>query len=317
MAKPAITSHLPLGSSAQLDLRHFRYFIAVAEELHFGRAARRLHIAQPPLSQQIKWLEEELGVRLLDRNTHYVRLTEAGAVFLKEARRVAANAERAVRLTRQVGEGTAGRLVVGFVSQFDGGIVSMVNNALDRHYPDLDLQFTPMDAIELVDAVRTARVRAGICGVPIDEEDFTIERLARAPLVVAMPEGHPLGEQESIRLADLANQPMVSFPSSANPWIHELLWQHFAAAHVEPRVVQESSSPFSIEGFVAAGTGVSILPAWGCSPRRGGMYRPLAESELPIDVALFYLRGNDSPVLRRLREQLSVAIGECTLRSGA
>ncbi len=314
MGKQATISHLPLGSSAQLDLRHFRYFIAVAEELHFGRAARRLHMAQPPLSQQIKWLEEELGVRLLDRNTHYVRLTEAGAVFLKEARRVAANAERAVRLTRQVGEGTAGRLVVGFVSQFDGGIVSMVKSALEREYPELELQFTPMDTLELVEAVRTARVRAGICGVPMDEEDFTIERLARAPLVVAMPEGHALGEREAIRLSDLGSVPLVLFPRTANPWIYGMLRERFAAAGVVPRVVQESLSPFSIEGFVAAGTGLSILPAWVCSHRRGVMYRPLKESELPVEVALFYLRGNDSPVLRRLREQLMAAISECTVR---
>ncbi len=314
MGKQATISHLPLGSSAQLDLRHFRYFIAVAEELHFGRAARRLHMAQPPLSQQIKWLEEELGVRLLDRNTHYVRLTEAGAVFLKEARRVAANAERAVRLTRQVGEGTAGRMVVGFVSQFDGGIVSMVKSALEREYPELELQFTPMDTLELVEAVRTARVRAGICGVPMDEEDFTIERLARAPLVVAMPEGHALGEREAIRLSDLGSVPLVLFPRTANPWIYGMLRERFAAAGVVPRVVQESLSPFSIEGFVAAGTGLSILPAWVCSHRRGVMYRPLKESELPVEVALFYLRGNDSPVLRRLREQLMAAISECTVR---
>ena len=314
MGKQATISHLPLGSSAQLDLRHFRYFIAVAEELHFGRAARRLHMAQPPLSQQIKWLEEELGVRLLERNTHYVRLTEAGAVFLKEARRVAANAERAVRLTRQVGEGTAGRLVVGFVSQFDGGIVSMVKSALEGEYPELELQFTPMDTIELVEAVRTARVRAGICGVPMEEEDFTIERLARAPLVVAMPEGHALGEREAIRLSDLGSVPLVLFPRTANPWIYGMLQERFAAAGVVPRVVQESLSPFSIEGFVAAGTGLSILPAWVCSHRRGVMYRPLKESELPVEVALFYLRGNDSPVLRRLREQLMAAISECTVR---
>ncbi len=314
MGKQATISHLPLGSSAQLDLRHFRYFIAVAEELHFGRAARRLHMAQPPLSQQIKWLEEELGVRLLERSTHYVRLTEAGAVFLKEARRVAANAERAVRLTRQVGEGTAGRLVVGFVSQFDGGIVSMVKSALEGEYPELELQFTPMDTIELVEAVRTARVRAGICGVPMEEEDFTIERLARAPLVVAMPEGHALGEREAIRLADLGSVPLVLFPRTANPWIYGMLQERFAAAGVVPRVVQESLSPFSIEGFVAAGTGLSILPAWVCSHRRGVMYRPLKESELPVEVALFYLRGNDSPVLRRLREQLMAAISECTVR---
>jgi DNA-binding transcriptional LysR family regulator len=314
MGKHATISHLPLGSSAQLDLRHFRYFIAVAEELHFGRAARRLHMAQPPLSQQIKWLEEELGVRLLERNTHYVRLTEAGAVFLKEARRVAANAERAVRLTRQVGEGTAGRLVVGFVSQFDGGIVSMVKSALERDYPELELQFMPMDTIELVDAVRTARVRAGICGWPMDEEDFTIERLARAPLVVAMPEGHPLGERKTIRLAELGNFPLVLFPRTANPWIHGMLQRQFAAAGVNPRVVQESLSPFSMEGFVAAGAGLSILPAWVCSHRRGVMYRPLEEGELPVEVALFYLRGNDSPVLRRLREQLLAAISECTLQ---
>ncbi len=314
MGKQATISHLPLGSSAQLDLRHFRYFIAVAEELHFGRAARRLHMAQPPLSQQIKWLEEELGVRLLERNTHYVRLTEAGAVFLKEARRVAANAERAVRLTRQVGEGTAGRLVVGFVSQFDGGIVSMVKSALEGEYPELELQFTPMDTIELVEAVRTARVRAGICGVPMEEEDFTIERLARAPLVVAMPEGHALGEREAIRLSDLGSVPLVLFPRTANPWIYGMLQERFAAAGVVPRVVQESLSPFSIEGFVAAATGLPYSPLFRSWGRRGVMYRPLKESELPVEVALFYLRGNDSPVLRRLREQLMAAISECTVR---
>ncbi len=310
MAKHSPPSNLSIASIAQLDLRHFRYFIAVAEELHFGHAARRLHIAQPPLSQQIKWLEQELGVRLLDRDTHHVSLTVAGAIFLKEARRVVADAERAVRITRQTGEGTAGRLVVGFASQFDGGVISAVKAALERGYPELDLVFTPMDTMEQLEAVRAARIRAGICGSPLADEDLTVERLAQAPLSVVLPEGHPLSRRAELRLSDLAGLPLVSFPRSSNPWIHDLFRQRCAAAGFEPRIVQESASPLSIEGFVAAGSGVSILPAWTHSARRGIRYCPLAPDEFPVHVALFYLRGQDSPVLRRLRELLVSAFAE-------
>ena len=302
---PAASAH-----TAQLDLRHFRYFVAVAEELHFGRAARRLHMAQPPLSQQIKWLEDELGVRLFHRNTHHVSLTEAGRIFLKEARRVLCDVERAVRIARQAGEGTAGHLVVGFHSQFDGGVISMVKAALEAAFPELVTRFAPMDTMAQLAALKEGRIRVGITGVPIDEEDVAVEAMMRPPLVVAMPEGHALAGRRSLKLADLANERFVAFSRDMNPWIRDLLERRCRESGFTLQVAQESNSPMSMEGFVAAGTGICILPAWVASGRKGVARRPLEEGELPIDLAMITLRGQDSPVLRKLREALLAALRE-------
>ncbi len=287
-----------------MELRHFRYFVAVAEELHFGRAARRLHIAQPPLSQQIKWLEQELGVLLFHRTTHRVSLTDAGRVLLKEARRVLVDVERSVRLARQTGEGTAGRMVIGFVSHFDGGVFSVVKPALAEEFPDLEIQLTPMDTMDQIAAIREARIRAGVAAVPIEDEDLEAEPLVRPPLFVALREGHRLSGRTSLRLQDLAGEPFIMFPKSSNPWIVELFHRRCHEAGFEPRVTQESTSPLSMEGFVAAGEGIGILPGWVRSARKGVVYRRLEAEELPVTVALIYLRGQNSPALRRLHRLL-------------
>ena len=302
--------------TAQLDLRHFRYFVAVAEELHFGRAARKLHMAQPPLSQQIKWLEDELGVRLFDRDTHHVSLTDAGRIFLKEARRVLCDVERSVRMARQAGEGTAGHLVVGFHSQFDGGVISMVKAALETAFPELETRFAPMDTMAQLAALKEGRIRVGVTGVPIEEEDVTVEAIMRPPLMVTMREGHALAGRRSLKLADLANERFVMFSRDMNPWIRDMFERRCRESGFTLKVAQESNSPMSMEGFVAAGTGICILPAWVTSGRKGLARRPLEDGELPIDLALITLRGQDSPVLRKLREALLAALRESIAEVG-
>lgn len=295
---------------AGLELRHFRYFIAVAEELHFGNAARRLHMAQPPLSQQIKGLEEELGVRLLTRNTHRVAMTEAGRIFLKEARRVLADVERSVRLVRQVADGTAGRLCIGFVSMVDGGVIARVKAVLSAEYPELDLAFLPLTPSEQVAFLREGKIQAGVISAPLDEDDLTVDRIFRAPLVIALPEHHWLADRTTVRLKDLENEPFISYVPQFNPWIHRLFQDCCRRDGFVPRVIQEATSPQSITGFVASGTGVGIMPAWVKTERRGVIYRALEPDDFPVYVAVAQLKGQDSLLVRHLRKLLESELKE-------
>lgn len=307
---------LPRYSRSVIELRHFRYFTAVAEELHFGRAARKLHIAQPPLSQQIKALEEELGVRLLTRNTHQVRLTEAGRAFLKESKRVLADVERSVRAARQAEEGTAGRISIGFVSTVDGGIVSRVKSILAQEYPDLDSRFLPLDPVAQVAALRAGEIRAGVLAAPLEEDDLLVRSVFRAPLVVALPANHRLAGHGVLRLAELRGEPLVSFSPRFNPWIFHHFSECCRRAGFEPNIAQESASPMSIIGFVASNAGLGILPAWVRMDRAGVTYRPLASEDFWVDVALACLKGQDCPLLRHLRNMLERALREITAENG-
>ena len=308
---PPSSAHDPLRT-AKIELRHYRYFLAVAEELHFGRAARRLHIAQPPLSQQIKMLEEELGVRLFTRNTHHVSLTEPGRVFLKEARRVLADVERSIRLARQTAEGTAGRLAIGFVSLVDGGVISRVKSVLSVEYPELDLRFLPLDTVAQVAALREGQIQAGILAAPMEEEDLSVEKIFRSPLVVALPEMHPLASRPALRLADLSGEPLVSFSAQFNPWIHRHFADSCRRAGFVPNIAQESASPISVVGFVASNAGLGILPVWVKLDRKGVVYRPLHPDDFQVHVAIACLKGPDSPLLRHLGNVLQMELTQVT-----
>jgi DNA-binding transcriptional LysR family regulator len=294
--------------STQVELRHYRYFIAVAEELHFGRAARRLHIAQPPLSQQIKWLEEELGVQLLLRNTHRVNLTEAGRIFLKESRRVLTDVERSVRMARQAAEGLAGRLSIGFVAIADGGLVSRLKSVLSQEYPELEIHFLPLTAVEQIAGLRDGRIQAGIVAAPMAEDDLVVEGLIQSPIAVVLPERHSLLAKQVLRLSDLAGEPLIGFSAAVNPWIHRHFLESCRLAGFTPNVVQETTSPLSIIGFVAGGLGLGILPAWVKIDRKGAVYRPLRDGDFPVQMALAYLKGLDSPLLRQLRTVLEAEL---------
>jgi DNA-binding transcriptional LysR family regulator len=281
-----------------VELRQLRYFIAVAEELHFRRAAARLHISQPPLSQQIARLEDELGSRLLTRTRRRVELTPAGEAFLRDARAMLEELDVAVATVRRIETGQAGLLRVNFVGS---ALLSIVPGIIQRFRggrPDVEIELRERSTLEQLRALSVGIVDVGLVRPPIDPDDgLATEVVMRERTVAAIPSGHPLAERARVPLRRLAAEPLVLFPREQAPGFHDLLTGRIAATGTSPHVVQYAPEMTTIIGLVAAGIGVSPVPA---SVARLGLdgvtYRPLIGA--PDTELLAVTRaGDESPLV--------------------
>ena len=286
-----------------MELRHLRSFVAVAEELHFGRAAARVHIVQPALSRQIRALEEELGVRLFERDRRRVALTPAGATFLDEVRGLFEHVNRAVEAARQADRGERGSLRIGYVpAMVSTGLPEMVRSFRNR-YPDVDLQMHEMNPAMQVEALLGERVDVGFVRGPIHEPALATETVLEEPLVAALPSGHRLGGHKRIRLAMLAGEPFVLQARSSGPGSHDQILAVCRSAGFSPRVVQEGSYA-EVASLVASGAGVAIVPASLRSIRRAGvLYRPLSERPT-TQLDMTWRKNATSPVLAAFLSQV-------------
>ncbi|HYI15411.1 MAG TPA: LysR family transcriptional regulator [Thermomicrobiales bacterium] len=282
-----------------VELRQLRYFVAVAEELHFGRAAERVGIAQPPLSQQIQRLEAELGVQLFIRNRRRVQLSEPGRVFLDEARATLQQAERAVEAVRRAGRGEAGRLRVGFVGSATFDVMPSILRRFREHYPAVELTLSELSTAQQVAALRDRQIDIGFIRPPFLANDLELEIIARESLVAVLPPGHRLAGNAPIRLADLAGEPFVLFPHSFGPGLHAQIVGACQRAGFNPLIAQEAIALPTIVSLVSVGIGVSLLPASiQHLPWDGVSYRPLADDSLQIELAIAWRRDDGSPVVR-------------------
>ncbi|HEX3760982.1 MAG TPA: LysR substrate-binding domain-containing protein [Kofleriaceae bacterium] len=261
-----------------MELRHLRYAVAVADELHFARAAARLHIAQPPLSQQIRALEDELGVRLFERTSRRVRLTDAGAAFVDEARRTLASAERAADVARRAARGETGRLAIGYVSSASYELLPAILRAFRRITPDAALVLEEMSSAEQSRALAAGTLDLGFVRRPPPVERHLAATLVlRESIVVAVPRDHALARARAIRLRQLAREAFVIYPVRPRPSWADVALELCRAAGFEPRVVHEALEMVSALSLVAAGIGVALVPAAVRAVRRPGVvFRPLA-----------------------------------------
>lgn len=259
-----------------MELRHLRYFVAVAEELHFGRAAARLGIAQPPLSQQIRQLEAELGVALLVR-TRRVALTEPGRVFLGEARAILQRVASAAVAAGRAARGETGTLAVGVVASATYGVVPRIFRTYRARHPDVALTLAVMSSGEQVAELRAGRIQLGIARPPFGDETLRAEALVDEPVVVALPGGHPLAARRALRLSALAAEPFVVFPRDRRPGWSDFVLGLCRAAGFEPRIADAATELATAMTLVAAGVGVTLVPASVQDLRRAGVdYRPIA-----------------------------------------
>jgi DNA-binding transcriptional LysR family regulator len=268
-----------------IDLRHFRQFIAVAETMNFHRAAERLHMAQPPLTVSIKKIETELGVSLFERGNRITRLTEAGAVFLDEARRAVMQAERAVTEARRAGVGLAGTLRVTFVASAAHDLLPRILRRFRRRHAGVALELREATTTQQVEALRDDLADIGLVVAPIlDAPELAIEVIDRDRLVAALPEGHKLAMQEErLALADLAEEPFVLFPARQGPGLYARIAIACGQARFAPRVAQEALQMETIAGLVAGGIGVSLVPAsLAALGRPGVVFREVGGSGTPI-----------------------------------
>jgi DNA-binding transcriptional LysR family regulator len=283
-----------------MELRHLRYFVTVAEELHFGRAAGRLGMSQPPLSQQIKALEEEIGVILLLRTKRRVELTAGGAAFLSEARKTLAQADLAIRAAQRAARGEIGELAVGFVSGAVYGKVPAIFQLMRTRYPEVALVLQDLTTEEQVEALQAHRLDVGLVRPPvIGAEALKIQVIWREPLVVALPHAHPLASRRKIAMKALAEEPFLQIPRHLAPGFYDQFIRVCAQAGFSPKIVQEARTTQTIVSLIAVGMGVSIVPASLRSLQRTGVvYRPLAPPVPTTDLAVIWRPDDKNPALR-------------------
>ncbi len=285
-----------------MELRHLRYFVAVAEAEHFTRAAEALGMAQPPLSQQIRALETELGVTLFERLPRGVQLTDAGQSLLEDARRLLQEAERAMERARRVARGERGRLRVGMINSapFHPLIPGVIREFRRRH-PQLALTLDEGPTPDLAAAVREERMDIAFVRPLLgDARGLTVETLLDEPMVVALPSQHPLAKRARVPLLALSIEPFVLFPRTVGAGLHDAIIRSCLEAGFSPRVVQETSQVTSIVNLVAAGLGVSIVPGSMAQVHTDGVtYRPIRKPAPSARLSLVYRAGVAPPHLAR------------------
>jgi DNA-binding transcriptional LysR family regulator len=242
-----------------LDLRQLKYFVAVAEELHFGRAAASLHISQPPLSLKIRALEDELGLVLFKRTSRHVELTPAGKILLQQARELMVDADRFVKLAASLNSGVAGSLSVGYTAVMTYGLLPNVVLAFKERFPLVSLTLHEMVSSEQVRALQEHRLDVGMMRPSVPAGFKTIP-LGEEEMLVFLPENHPLAAQEAITLSALASEPMIMFSKNESGYLHHLVMEMCAAAGFVPVVGQETRHIHAIVALVGIGLGLALLP---------------------------------------------------------
>ena len=259
-----------------MELRQLRYFVAVAEERHFGRAAKRLRLSQPPLSAQIKGLEEELGVKLFQRSTRQVALTDAGRTFLERAEGILEAVEEAKEAAKGANEGVRGRLEIGFISSATLGLLPPAIRLFRERFGGIEIELRELTSAQQIDALYAGEIRVGLVRLPLRAPGLRFEPLQEESFVVALPSGHPLEALESVPLEAMVDQPLIFFTRQLMPSLHAQIVELFQRVGAFPIVVQHAVHLQTIVGLVASDVGLAILPepAERLS-REGVVYRSL------------------------------------------
>ncbi|MEH1839031.1 MAG: LysR family transcriptional regulator [Nostoc sp.] len=286
-----------------MELRHLRYFVTLAEELHFGRAAERLHIAQPPLSQQIRQLEGELGFELFYRTKRNVQLTEAGHVFLGEVQQIMRQLQQAIQVGRQTSRGEIGQLVVGFVSSAAYNILPTILRTFRSCVPGVSIELHELTTDQQLEWLREGRMDVGLLRPPVEENRFSCETIFQESLMVALPEAHLLASQSNMCLTSLANEPFILFPRILAPGLYDLIISLCQQAGFSPKVAQEAIQMQTIVSLVAAEMGVAIVPASLQNLQRiGVVYKTVQQSTPKVAIAMIWRKNETSPTVLRLVE---------------
>jgi DNA-binding transcriptional LysR family regulator len=276
-----------------MELRHFRYVVAVADTLHFGRAAEQLHISQPPLSQQIRQLEDELGVRLFDRTQRRVQLTAAGELFVQEARLVLTQVDHAGKVGERIRQGEEGQLFIGVAGPADADYFVEIMRTFAQRHPQVRVIIRNMSTAEQVRAIQEKRLHAGFVTPPVDDPALMFETVLHEPIVLAVPRDHPLAARSRVPLSALASQSLILFSRTMGPGFFDAIAGACRTAGFDLRVRHEVDNLHSAYGLVAAGLGVSFVPAGlQGEPPKGVVLRPLAPALPHVDceIALAYRR---------------------------
>ena len=288
-----------------IDLRQFRYFLALSEELNFGRAALRLNISQPPLSRQIRQLEESLGVELFRRGTSGVALSEAGLAFLPEVRKTLAQAEKAVAAAKGARMGAGGQFVVGYTTAFDRSAIPDVFDRLRQSFPDWRFVAKGKHSISLVRDLKNGAMDAAFIGLHTETQGLTQEIIHQEPLLVALPAQHPLARKRRLDFDDLRGEPMFWFERRLNPGFYDYCLAYFEQIDFKPLTVAEPPDHHILLGLIAEGQGFALISSSLRKVKRQGVvFRALKNSsnKLSMGIAVAYAPNNRSAVLQAFLE---------------
>ena len=281
-------------------LEQLRGFVAVADELHFGRAAERLKMTQPPLSRQIQKLERSVGVQLLERDNRRVTLTAAGEVFRAEARRMLALADSAPKVARRVAAGASGLVHIGFTAASTYGILGRLLNQLARELPEVSLELTEMVTREQVAALQIGEVDLGLARPPFDTETFGNRLLHREAMLAAVPSGHRLAGREWVGAGDLVHEPVIMHSPTQARYFYDLVVGLVPVAH--ENVVHTVSQVLTMLWLVAAGRGIAFVPSSAAQLGITGVEFVRLETPVPepVELHLLWARESRNPALRRI-----------------
>jgi len=284
-----------------MDFRHLRYFIAVAEELHFGRAANRLHIESSPLSRAIKELEEELGVRLFDRDTRKTTITTAGVLFLDEARRVLATVEQACTRVRAVARGICGTLRIGFCDGLAQPRLAELIAQFRQDEPNIDVRIVEMPFNEQVKQLRSGLLDLGLALTEVVGEGVVAEPLWRDPVVVVLPAKHPFTRRRTVALADLAEQPLILCHPDCGSGCHGQIDNILRRVIRQPRIADYAASAAAGITLVASGYGVALMGTAEAAlfQRPDITVRPLSEQRAALTTFMLRAQTEPSGAVRR------------------
>ncbi len=245
-----------------MELRHLRYFIAVAEELHFGRAANRLQISQPPLSQQIKQLETELGLLLFSRTRQRVDLTTAGKSFLQNAYKVMNLIDQACEEAKRVDRGESGQLILAFTGAIAFDLLPTILRAYQEKYPNINIILKQMTTAEQIKSFQKKAIHVGLVVMPVNSESLNIELLHEEPFIVVLPKTHHLAKQKGrVNLANLVNEQFIMTPRNSGEGYYDSIISLCQSAGFSPKKTQEAEELHTVVSFVASGMGIAILPS--------------------------------------------------------
>lgn len=289
-----------------MELRHLRYFIAVAEELNFSRAAERLHMAQPPLSQQIRALEDEIETQLFDRTKRPLQLTLAGQVFLEEARLALAQVENAVKTAKRASRGEIGRLIVGFNSSMANCLLPDILRVYRDRFPKVELIWRELVTSLQLQALRDRHLDVGffhLMSSMLQESDLCSVTIWQESLIAALPEKHRLVNTNQVSLTELAQESFILPSREFAPGLSEQIEHLCQQFGFSPNVIQEGTMMLTILGLVAGGVGIALLPANAQNiQRKGVIYKSIAESTPTIPMAAVWRADDNSPILREFLE---------------
>jgi DNA-binding transcriptional LysR family regulator len=283
----------------KMDLRQLRYFVAVAEELHFGRAAARMHISQPPLSQQIRLLEEALGAQLFRRNQRNVRLTHEGEVLLAHIKPLLARWDETSDIVAAAGRGDAGFLRVGFTAASAYYLIPTAIGAFKQRFPAVELALHEMVTNDQVQGLLENRLDVGLMRPHARQPDLLSQKLLDEPLMVVLPARHPLADREAVDLPSLRGLPVISFTPANSPYLRDMVEGLLSRDGDTPTVVQRATQPHTLVSLVAAGLGVALVPELTSRNRLDGVvYRPLAVDNPPVaEMYVCWRKQAASPLL--------------------